>query len=272
MNYKVRNNGETISLDFRTTVSKRYKVITQIINRAFWNSFSDTSHSFYVGSYGRNTAISTGDIDILVEIPESIFDSLKYNSGNIPSRFLQKVKDPIIKHYPKSDIRADGQIIKINFNDGINFEVLPAFLMEFSFIDNYYRFADSNNGGSWFPTYPKKEQDAMFSKNKDSNGLLFNTCRHIRFIRHDHYSSYKLPGIFIDSFVYRFLDRHLWFFSSNVSSVNPETFEESLLSYFQNTIFYDDTIKAPGSNQIFRISDQSKDILEKILKLMAYGS
>ena len=36
------------------TISTRYKNITRRLNTDFWNTSSDTSHSLYVGSYGRN--------------------------------------------------------------------------------------------------------------------------------------------------------------------------------------------------------------------------
>ena len=39
------------------TIPMRYKAITCRLNTDFWQNTSDTSHSLYVGSYGRNTAI-----------------------------------------------------------------------------------------------------------------------------------------------------------------------------------------------------------------------
>lgn len=67
MSNRVQKNGERISYDTRKLVSLRYHTVTKAINNEFWNSISDTQHSLYVGSYGRNTAIDTSDVDILVE-------------------------------------------------------------------------------------------------------------------------------------------------------------------------------------------------------------
>jgi len=36
------------------TISSRYKSITRRLNTDFWTTTSDTAHSLYVGSYGRN--------------------------------------------------------------------------------------------------------------------------------------------------------------------------------------------------------------------------
>ena len=53
-NIRVRNGA---------TISDRYKAITKRLNTDFWETTSDTSHSLYVGSYGRNTAIhGTSDV------------------------------------------------------------------------------------------------------------------------------------------------------------------------------------------------------------------
>ena len=55
-------------------ISRRYKAITKRLNTDFWDTSSDTSHSLYVGSYGRNTAINgTSDVDMVFRLPYSVF-------------------------------------------------------------------------------------------------------------------------------------------------------------------------------------------------------
>ena len=93
---RVRKYGETISLDTRQRISKHYHAVTRAINKEFWNSISDTLHSLYVGSYGRNTAIDTSDIDILVELPGNLFDRYNNLIGNSQSRLLQAVRNAIL--------------------------------------------------------------------------------------------------------------------------------------------------------------------------------
>ena len=52
------------------TISTRYKAITRRLNTDFWSTTSETSHSLYVGSYGRNTAIQGfSDLDMVFELP-----------------------------------------------------------------------------------------------------------------------------------------------------------------------------------------------------------
>lgn len=197
MSNRVEKHGEKIVQDTRNLISLRYRTVTKAINNEFWNSTSDTSHSLYVGSYGRNTAINTSDIDILVELPNSLFDYYNNLSGNSQSRLLQAVRIAILNAYPRSDVRADGQVVKIAFSDGMRFEIVPTFKS----IYGVYKYPNTNNGGNWESTNPKAEQEAMAERNRNSNGLLYDTCKHIRFIRDNYFSSYHLSGIVIDSFV-----------------------------------------------------------------------
>lgn len=75
-------------------VSQRYKRITRAVNSEFWNSDSETTHSLYVGSYGRGTAINTSDIDMLVELPRREYERYDILKGNGQSRLLQALKMP----------------------------------------------------------------------------------------------------------------------------------------------------------------------------------
>lgn len=119
-----------------------------------------------MGSYGRGTAIDTSDIDILVELPRDEYNKYDTLRGNGQSRLLQALKNAILQTYPNSDIHGDGQVVVINFSDGIKFEVLPAF-RQLDWWGNWngkYDYPDSNMGGNWLTTNPKSEQQAMKEK------------------------------------------------------------------------------------------------------------
>ena len=264
MGNRVQKHGEIISQNIRSLISLRYHTVTKAINNEFWNLTSDTLHSLYVGSYGRNTAIDTSDIDILVELPSNLFDRYNNLSGNSQSRLLQAVRNAILNAYPRSDVRADGQVVKIAFSDGMNFEIVPAFKSW----DGSYRYPDTNTGGSWKSTNPKAEQDAMAQKNKSSNGLLYDTCKHIRYIRDNSFSSYHLSGIVIDSFVYEAIGDWRWLNSGESSSQPSGTYEQILLDYYnQHGICWGLSINAPGSNDTVSTSS-SYECLGKVLRNM----
>lgn len=261
MSNYVKKYPDIIPQESRSKISIRYKKITKSINSEFWNSTSVTNNSFYVGSYGRNTAISTSDIDILILLPSSEFDRFNNLSGNSQSRLLQSVKNAIKISYPNSDIRADGQVIKINFSDGIKFEILPAFKNKYG----AYIYPDSNLGGNWKSTNPKIEQEAMRQRDKESNGLLVATCRHLRFIRDNFYKSYHLSGIVIDSFVYNAIGN--WKFVENVTSTTTQgDYEKTLLNYFidESKWWSIVPLRAPGSKDEVSTYD-SIECLEKVL-------
>ena len=72
----------------------------------------------------------------------------------------------------------------------------------------------------------------MAQKNRSSNGLLYDTCRHIRFIRDNDFSSYHLSGIVIDSFAYEAIRDWRWLNSGESSSQPIGTYEKVLLDYY----------------------------------------
>ena len=111
-------NGAAISL--------RNKAITKRLNTDFWDTDSDTAHSLYVGSYGRNTAIhGQSDVDVIFRLPYSVYKQYDDYSGNGQSALLQAVRTSVKKTYVGTNIGADGQVILIPFNDGITFETGP---------------------------------------------------------------------------------------------------------------------------------------------------
>lgn len=260
-------NG-VIPLDDRNKISTPYKRVTQVINRQFRGIQSDTQFSFYVGSYGRGTAIKTSDIDILVELPESEYDRFDTAQNNGQSYLLQVVKNAIMNSYPNSNIKADGQVVKIDFSDGIQFEILPAFKRTDWYGNEIYHYPDSNMGGNWKPTNPKVEQEIMKQKNKDSNELFYSTCKHIRSIRDEKFSSYKLSGIVIDTFVYHAIGNWKYLSPGEVSSGNTIKYEQVLLNYFYNNLSYNNSLKAVGSNEYVDLTS-SKACLEKVLNHLA---
>ncbi|WXN09911.1 nucleotidyltransferase [Escherichia coli] len=183
------------------TISTRYRNITKRLNTDFWDSSSDTSHSLYVGSYGRNTATQgLSDLDMIFQLPYSEYQ--KYNSylGNGQSALLQAVKRFIEKTYATTSIRGDGQVILVPFNDGITFEVVPAFLN----VSDSYTFPDANGGGRWRITNPKPEISAMRLRNNITNNNLVQLCRMARAWKRKW--DVPISGLLIDTLAYQFIE------------------------------------------------------------------
>jgi len=188
-----------IGTDTRSTISTRYLAICKRLNNDFWN-VDTTSGGRYVGSFGRNTANSwVSDIDMIFEMPFSLYSQYNNYIGNGQSAFLQAVKNSIAKTYPTTSLKGDGQIVKVSFTDNATFEVLPVFKNS----DDTYTFADSNGGGSWKKTNPVPEISAVGTGDLLTNNNLKPLCRMARSWKF--YCNVPIKGLLIDTLAYRFL-------------------------------------------------------------------
>ena len=269
MSSYVSKGNHPINQDTRALISKRYKRITKAINSKFWNSTSEIAHSRYVGSYGRGTAINTSDLDVLIELPDSVFQRFSDRSGNGQSQLLQAVKSAVEDTYATTDISGDGQVVSVDFSDDIKFEILPAFRNW----DGTYKYPDTHMGGNWLTTNPIAEQKAMDDEDDydHSNGLLKDTCKHIRFVKSESFKSYHLSGILIDSFVYNSIGYWHWLRDGEEkSSGNNKCYEEALRDCYINKYpfasFITPKLIAPGSGM--EVTGDDWDVLGKILNKM----
>lgn len=275
MSIRVSKDNHPIKQEVRMMISNRYKRITRAINKEFWSSDSETAHSRYVGSYGRGTAINTSDLDVLVELPDDEYEHFKSLSGNSQSRLLQAVKGAISDIYPNTIVKGDGQVVVVKFADEMKFEILPAFrnIDWFGEWDGTYKYPDTHMGGNWLTTNPLAEQKAMddLDKYECSNGLLKDTCKHIRFVRSQEYSSYHLSGILIDSFVYKAIGNWHWTRDDDQRSENSgRSYEQALLDFFNENYSFESifspTISAPGSGM--QVNGDDLEVLGKVLNKM----
>lgn len=181
------------------TIHNRYRRITKILNRVYWGIDSETTHSLYVGSYGRGTAINVSDIDMLMILPWSIYKKYDNYSSNGESALLQDVKNELLVTYPQTEISGDGQVVKVAFTDDVSFEIIPCFENS----DRSFYYPDTHNGGSWEKTDPRPEIDAINTLNKQTNKNLKRLCRMIRAWKDN--CSVPMNGLLIDTFAYKFL-------------------------------------------------------------------
>ena len=187
------------------TISTRYKAITKRLNTDFWNTTSETSHSLYVGSYGRNTAIEGfSDLDMIFELPSSLYH--RYNSYQVngQSALLQAIRISMQNKYPTTAIGADGQVVVVSFKDGITFELVPVFVDT----SGSYVFPDSSDGGRWRATNPRPEIEAIRIRNYTCNGNLVALCRMMRAWKR----TWDVPigGLLIDTLAYQFIESYAY--------------------------------------------------------------
>ena len=223
------------------SISNRYKNLTKRLNTDFWNTTSDTSHSLYVGSYGRGTA-SEGfsDLDMIFRLPYEEYEKYNKYTGNGQSALLQAVKKSIEKTYSKTSIRADGQVILVPFTDGITYEVVPAFKNK----NDSFTFPNANDGGSWEVTNPKPEIAAIKQRNDDCNGNLKRLCRMGRAWKEKW--SVPIGGLLIDTLAYQFIEK--WEYRDK-SYLYYDYMSRDFFKWMSNQDKDQDYWKAPGSGQ-----------------------
>lgn len=198
--FRAFRNNYLITAGTMGTISYRYKRITKQLNADFWNAASETSHSLYVGSYGRDTAAKgVSDLDVSFELPSAVYHQYNAYKVNGQSSLLQAVRTSIQKTYPTTYAGGDGQVVAINFDDGIRFEILPVFINN----SNTYTFADSNAGGSWKVCDPRSEMSAFSKRNAEANGNLKALGRMMRTWKRHH--GVPISGMLIDTLAYAFI-------------------------------------------------------------------
>ena len=226
-------NGAVISL--------RYKAITKRLNTDFWETDSDTSHSLYVGSYGRNTAIhGTSDVDMIFQLPSSVYKQYDDYNGNGQSALLQAVRTSVKKTYSVTNIGAAGQVILVPFDDGITFELVPGFVNK----DDSYTYPDSNAGGSWKTTNPKPEIEDIRTRNSTCNNNLVPLCRMMRSWKEQW--NVPLGGLLIDTLAYQFIID--WTYRDK-SYLYYDYMSRDFFAYMASQSADQDYWKAPGSGQ-----------------------
>jgi hypothetical protein len=193
-----------ISSDLIGSISYRYKRITRQLNTDFWSTDSETAHSLYVGSYGRDTAAKgISDLDIAFELPNALYHQYNAHQGNGQSALLQAVKRSLQNTYPTSDTSGDGQVVVISFTDGITFEVLPVFGNKDA---ESFTYPNANDGGSWKTCNPRAEIAAISGRNNETNGNMKYLARMVRVWRD--YCDAPMSGALIDTLAYQFIENY----------------------------------------------------------------
>jgi hypothetical protein len=184
----------------RASIASRYSRITKRLNIDFWGSDSDMYHSFYIGSYGRGTAIGlTSDVDMLFRLPYDLYVRFDRYTTNGQAALLQEVRTSIRKTCSVTNIGRDGCVVVVPFDDGITFEVLPACVNT----DDSYTFPDSTGGGRWRTTNPKPEIAEITAMDESTNGNLKNLCKMARAWK----ATWDVPigGLLIDTLAYYYI-------------------------------------------------------------------
>lgn len=194
-----------ISSSTLDSIAYRSKEIIKPLNGKYWGkSLDGISNRRFVGSYGRGTEINISDIDLLFVSPIRLKKQYEDRLWNGQSDFLQDIKNVIKVRYPRTDMRGDGQVVVINFSDGMRFELLPVF----QYFDEgeglfYYTYPDTKDGGYWRRTKPNHEIRAVNHYNEKYNGNLVALAKMTRAWKE--HCKVPIGGLLIDTLAAKFL-------------------------------------------------------------------
>jgi hypothetical protein len=151
----------------------KHRGVRLCLNKYYYNMASETTNSFLVGSWGKNTEIRPPrDVDLMFELPYHVYERFQQRPGNKQSQLLQEVKQVLQTSYPSTSLRGDGQVVIIPFVS-YAVEVAPAFAQ---FNAQYY-ICDTNDGGRYKTVDPKAEILHVKSSNEATNGNTRNLIR-----------------------------------------------------------------------------------------------
>lgn len=159
------------------TQNQRDDAVTKInhvaksLHAEYYQSTYNPGNVIIVGSYGKGTAIRPpSDIDMLYLLPVSEYHRINQILGNGQSQLLQEVKRALAHTFSRTDLSADGQVVKVPFSS-FAVEVVPAFLCN----GGTYLTCHTAEGGSWRASNPQEEYRAI----DDLNFVFGNKATHL---------------------------------------------------------------------------------------------
>lgn len=235
---------------------KRIRTICKRLNKKYYDSVSAEDNMIIVGSVGRNTAISgVSDWDCIYNLPKEVYKKFDEYESNGQSQLLQEIKKEIKEIYPNTNIKGDGQVVVISFNDG-KIELVPGFKQS----DDSYKYPNSNDGGSWKKTNPIPEIAASEEMNSLTNGHYKYLCQIMRKWKNN--IGFKFKGLLIDTLVKDFMEENED--RINIDFVDYKIVVRDLFYFLSNQ---DESRKywySLGSNQQINNDDEGKFIKKAI--------
>ncbi len=154
-----------------TSGRDRREKVVQVLNSRYWASQSKTQNSKIIGSWGKYTRVRPPrDVDVLFELPDSVYHRFESRTGNRQSQLLQEIKGVLAKTFSTTYIKGDGPVVKVPFVS-YNVELVPAF----SLTNGQYWICMTDGGGY----YKKADYDAESRLVKTSNDSTNSNTRNL---------------------------------------------------------------------------------------------
>ena len=167
----------TITSDQRDDAQTKYDGVAKKLHSHYFTSAFSGDTRKLIGSYGKGTEVRPPrDVDILFLLPSTVYERYKTRSGNAQSQLLQEVRNVLRERYPSTDIRGDGQVAVIPFQNGHSVELLPGWRTT----DKKFLVPNTHDGGHWQTVDHDAEIVLVENSDKRSKG---NTRKLIKMLK-----------------------------------------------------------------------------------------
>jgi hypothetical protein len=105
---------------------------------------------------------------------------MPYPNEKISSKkILELIKRGLIKNYPNSEIRRNGEVVNVYLKTyGVGFDIVPAFYIN---NEDYYLIPAGGKSTKWKKSNPKKDEEILKKLNDKHNGKLKDIIRIIKY-------------------------------------------------------------------------------------------
>lgn len=141
------------------------KEITYYVDQYFCCNIAQKESQF-IGSFGRNTAVYTENIRIMVAIPVKLYMKIGMNADEI----LGNLKNALIPRFKTCEFSDNGNGLNINMGNDLSFEIVPGFMIG----EGVYIYLSNKK---WKQLNLKIERDSLEKLNSENNNALINLCK-----------------------------------------------------------------------------------------------
>jgi hypothetical protein len=155
----------------------KYDGVCKKLHDHFYSYNYSGSTKFLTGSYGKNTNVRPArDVDVFFKMP---WDKFQSNSlSNVQSSLLQRVRNILMEKYSNTTVRADRNVVVVNFSNSHFVELIPAFEVTLDEANKgKFYIPDSSGYGSWKLVNPRAEINYINESDKSTGGNTKNLIR-----------------------------------------------------------------------------------------------
>lgn len=190
-----------LKVDNHDLIVQRGKEIALAVNNYYYHTKSDTRNIFYLGSFGRDTAIKElANVNLMIILPVQEYQRLEKWPGNVQRTMLREMRDFMAKLNKDAHVNDDNCLL-LPYKERPIFEIIPAVP---SPKKNGFIYPDPANGGSWEIFNPIREIEVMDEYNYTFGGKVKHLARMTRAWKFAH--NVTMPSMLIDTLAMNFMD------------------------------------------------------------------